>query len=155
MEIPLKLRLPLILKDIKRFSIVRFQDNNFSEPKPHWYVLIPVSKESAFLVAIITSQCDKQAAYYKRTQKTKAVDCLVRINNNDFSFLNRNSVIDCNKTELLSLNEIIHRADETIGFKVESESVPEYLRKEIVSSIVKSPLTPPFMHKMAKAANPV
>ena len=87
----------------------------------------------------------------------KAADCLVRINNDEFPFLkrNKNSAINCNDTEYLDIRELVHRIDETVGFKVESESVPAYLRKEIVSAIIKSPMTPRFMNEMAKAANPI
>jgi hypothetical protein len=155
LHIPLKLRLPQILEKIKSFTIVRFQDNNLKEPAPHWHVLIPVPGESSFLIAIITSQIDKKTTYYRRTKQPKAGDCLVRINNDEFSFLKRNSAINCNETDYVTISELVHRIDETVGFKVESERVPAYLRKDIVSAIMKSPITPPFMHKIAKAANPI
>jgi hypothetical protein len=159
LQIPLKLRLPLILKKIQSFSIVKFQDNNLINPSPHWYVLIPVPDKSSFLIAMITSKIDKLIAYYRRTKKPKAADSLVKISNDEFSFLKHQSVgrsvVNCNETECLDISELVHRIDETAGFKIEPEKVPEYLRKEIVSAILNSPMTSPFMHRIAKAANPM
>lgn len=155
MDLPLKLQLPYLLKNIDDFRVVRFQDNKLQEPGPHWYVAIPVSKTGFFLITIITSKGEKRAAYYNSKNQPKAVQCLVGINNDDFSFLNRGSVIDCNKTEYLDIGEIIHKVDETTGFKIQEEKIPAYLKKEIVSAIVKSPIVPRFIGDMAKAANPL
>jgi len=55
----------------------------------------------------------------------------------------------------LSIDEIVHKVDEEKGFKIEKENVPAYLKKEIVSAILKSPLVPLAWGKIAKAANPL
>lgn len=155
MNIPLKLQLPAILKGINDFRIVWFQDNKLENPGPHWYVVIPASDTSFFLVTIITSQYDSRAAYYKDTKQPKAIKCLVKINNDEFSFLSSDSFVNCNATEYLSVAEIIHRVDETIGFKIYNDKVPAYLKKETVSAIVQSPLISRFIGDIAKAANPL
>lgn len=155
MEIPLKIRLPLILKQLADFSVVHFQDNSLEEPKGHWYVLIPVPGEDAFIIVMITSKIDKRIKYYTRRKQPRAAGCLVRIGNDEFSFLDRNSAVECNRAEHVTIPELIHRIDEAVGFNVEAEKVPEYMKKEIVSAIIKSPIVPPVVGKMAKAANPI
>ena len=117
--------------------------------------MIPVPHTPSFLVVIITSKMTERVNYYKRTKQSKAADCLVKINNNDFGFLSLDSAVNCNSTENLNINEIIHRVDEIKGFTIEKEKVPAYLRKEIVSAIMKSPLIPPVVKKLAKVVNPL
>ena len=132
-----------------------FQDKTIQFPNPHWYVIVPTKEKSKFLVVIITSKIKERIDYYRKTKQQKAVGCLVAVNNNEFAFLKKNSAINCNATEYLSVDEIVHKVDEEKGFKVEKEKVPLYLKKEIVSAILKSPIVPPFMGKIAKEANPL
>ena len=104
---------------------------------------------------MITSEDINRKEYYKRTLQHKAIGSLVRVNNNDFSFLDRDSIVECNQVEYLSIQEITHRVEEEKGFKIEKEKVPAYLRKEVVSAINNSPIVKPFMKKLAIAANPI
>jgi len=118
-------------------------------------MMIPSKDGSFFLVAVITSQYDKRVAYYRNTKQPKAIKSLVKINNNEFSFLNKDSFINCNVTEYVSHSELIHRIDETAGFKLYDDTIPAYLRKDIVSAIVQSPLVSKFVGNIAKEANPL
>lgn len=104
---------------------------------------------------MITSQINKQIAFYQSTRKPKAADCLVRIDNNIFSRLNKPSIIECNKTEYLNIDEIVHKVEEAKGFVIYNETIPTYLRKEIVSAISSSPLISRFISDKAKVANPI
>jgi len=153
-NIPFKIQLAIRLGDITDFCIVRFQDKKLQNPDLHWYIFIPTGS-SHFLIAMITSQGVNRKEYYKRTLKPKAVGSLVRINNDDFSFLDRDSVVECNQVEYLSIQEITHRVEEEKGFRIEKDKIPAYLRKEVVSAINNSPLVKPFMKKLAIAANPI
>lgn len=153
-DIPLKIQLPIQLKDINDFCIVRFQDKTLQNPDVHWYVLIPAGS-SHFLIAMITSHGDKRAKYYRGTPQAKAISSLVKINNNDFGFLSRDSVVECNSTIYMDIQEIIHRIEEEKSFRIEKEQVPPYLKKEIVSAINNSPLVGPLIKKLAIAANPI
>lgn len=155
MDIPLKIRLPIQLKSLIGFRVIRFQDNKLTYPAPHWYILIRITGTDNFIIVIITSRRKKRIAYYKSTPKPKAAQCLVKISNDDFSFLSKDSAVNCNEAEYLSIKEIVHRIDESEGFKVEKEKVEAYLRKDIVSAIDKSPLVPPFIKNLAKASNPI
>ena len=155
MHFPLKLYVPLTLQSRTDFCLVHYQDDTLQFPSPHWYVFIPTKEDSKFLVIIITSQIEKRMNYYKNAKQLKATKCLVKISNNEFPFLNKLSAINCNETDLLSINEIVHKVDEEVGFKFEDEKIPAYLKKEIVSAILQSPLIPPLYKKYAKAANPI
>lgn len=155
MDLPFKVRLPIKLQEINDFCIVHFQDKKLPYPDLHWYVLIPAISLH-FIVVIITSQGQKRADYYRGTpQVEKAVNSLVKINNDEFSFLSKDSVIECNQAEYLDIQEIVHRTEEDKDFKIEQEKIPGYLKKEIVSAINNSPLVPPFIKKLAIAANPL
>jgi len=154
-DIPLKVKVSKQLQSISGFKLVRFQDKFLYNPDLHWYVLIRVPQEPCFLVVIITSEIDKRIAYYRNTKKQKAVQCLIKIDNNIFPFLTKPCVIECNKTEYLKIEEIIHKIDEEKGFTFRNESVPTYLRQEIVSAIIYSPLISRFIGNKARSANPV
>jgi hypothetical protein len=154
LDIPLKIRLPIELRSINDYRIAHFQDNNLQNPKPHWYVLIPITGTDEFLVIMITSKKRERIEYYKKTKQPKAACCLVSVSNDEFSFLNRDSAINCNDAEHLTIKDIVHRVDDNEGFKLEKENVPAYLRREIVSAIIKSPLQSKAIEQLAKASNP-
>ncbi|MFH1674264.1 MAG: hypothetical protein ABIF87_12675 [Pseudomonadota bacterium] len=156
-KIPFKIQLEIQLRGISGFSIAWFQDNTLQNPGPHWYILIRIRNTENFLVIMITSQLARRIKYYKNTDKPTAANCLVRVGNNEFPFLHKdkNSAINCNVTEYLSIKEMVHRIDEEQGFKAEKEKVPTYLKREIVSAINKSPLQSKMIKKLAKDSNPI
>jgi hypothetical protein len=153
-NIPFKIQLSVRLEQITDFCIVHFQDKKLQNPDVHWYVFIPTGS-SHFLIIMITSKGTKRKEYYRRTSKPKATGSLVKISNDEFSFLRKDSVVECNQTEYLSIQEIVHRVEEVKGFRIEEEPVPAYLKREIVSAINNSPIAKPFMKKLAIAANPI
>jgi hypothetical protein len=155
LDIPLKILIPIQLRSVTDFCIARFQDKTLQYPGPHWYIIIPTKENSKFLVIIITSKVEKRTAYYQKTRQSEAAECLVKISNNEFPFLDTDSVVNCNETTYLSVDELVHIVEEENGFKIEKENVPSYLKKEIVSAILKSPLISTFIGKLAKAANPL
>jgi len=155
LKIPLKITLPIQLKSLTGFRIALYQDNTLHHPGLHWYIMIRIKNDDSFITAMITSQKTRRRQYYRDSPQPKAAECLVEINNNDFVFLTKESAINCNEAKLFSIDELIPTIDETSGFKLEEERVEAYLRKEIVSAILKSPLTPPIVKRLAKEANPL
>jgi hypothetical protein len=156
MDVPLKIQIQVILNEIKEWSIIWFQDNSLQYPSPHWYIIVPTSDPSYFFLNMITSQREERFEYYRRTRQSKAAKCLVNVGNNEFPFLKPHitSVIDCNQSAHLSIEEIIHRVDEPTGFNYcKEEKVPSYLKKDIISSIVHSPLIRPAIQEIAKKTN--
>jgi hypothetical protein len=153
-DIPFKIQLSIKLGEITDFCIVQFQDKKLQYPDLHWYIFIPTGS-SHFIIAMITSQGVKRAEYYRRTHKPKALESLVKVSNNEFSFLKEDSVIECNSVEYLDILEIIHRVEEEKGFKIDIERVPAYLKKQVVSAINNSPIVKPLIKKLAIAANPI
>lgn len=156
-KIPFKIQLKFELSEIQGYRVAWFQDNTLQNPGPHWYVLIRIKNTDDFLVTIITSQIENRLNYYKNTNQSKAARCLVKISNNELSFLHKekNSAINCNETKLLSVTELVHLIDEEQGFNAEKEKVPTYLKKEIVSAINQSPLQPKKIRNLAKESNPI
>lgn len=101
-------------------------------------------------MCIITSQ-EKRVNFYRKTNK-KALKSLVKISNDTFAFLTKESVIDCNRMELLSKEELIKRIDPAgpCEIKTISEKFPSFLKQEIFSAIDQSPLISPDTKKKIK-----
>jgi hypothetical protein len=144
----------IILNSIDDFSILFFKDTtqDFNAP-PHFWVIFPVSPVLKFSISIITSQVEKRKSYYSRTN-TKALKALVEIGNDIFSFLDRGkkSIIDCNRMELLSKEELKRRIDPSgpCEIKTVNEKFPPFLKKNIFGAINQSPLIPPDIKKAIK-----
>ena len=142
----------IILNTINDFCILFFKDTKHDpEAPPHFWVIFPVNPVTRFSMTIITSQIEKREKYYQ--ENTKALKCLVKITNDIFDFLNREreSVIDCNKTELLSKEELIKRIDPMGPCEIKTiEKFPSFLKREIFSAIDQSPLIPPATKKIIK-----
>jgi hypothetical protein len=140
----------VILSSINDFCILFFKDTKHEpEAGPHFWVIFPVSPALRFSVSIVTSQIDKRKKYYQ--MNNKALKCLVKISNDIFAFLNKESVIDCNRMELLSKEELIKRVDPTGPCEIKTtERFPSFLRREIFSAIDQSPLISPDIKKIIK-----
>ena len=144
----------VILNSIDDFSILFFKDSTQDvNAPPHFWVIFPVSPVLRFSISIITSKVEKRKIYYSRTN-TKALKALVEIGNDIFSFLDRKieSVIDCNRMELLSKDELKKRIDPSgpCEIKTVNEKFPPFLKKNIFSEIDQSPLIPPDIKKAIK-----
>jgi hypothetical protein len=90
---------------------------------------------------------------YCRRTNIKAEKCLIQVSNDIFSFLDRKkkSVIDCNQAELLSKEELRRRIDSQIPFEIKERKIPSYLKKDVASGIIQSPLIPKSMKNLIKA----
>ena len=142
----------VILNTIDNFCILFFKDTR-QDPKapPHFYVIFPVNLALRFSVSIITSQIRKREEYYRKTN-TKALRSLVKMNNDIFDFLAKESIIDCNHMELLSKEELIKRIDPSVPcqIKIHSGEMPSFLKREIFSAIDQSPLLSTTTKKIIK-----
>jgi len=143
----------VLLNSIKDFCILHFKDiEHTKEAPPHFYVAFPIKDDLNLIICILTSQVESQKAYYKRTNP-KAVKSLIKVNRNIFSFLKTETIIDCNKAELLSKEELTKRIDIGHPYKIKERKVPLYLKGEIGSAIIQSPLIPPYIKKLIKCKN--
>jgi hypothetical protein len=142
----------IILSTINDFCILFFKDTNHdSEAPPHFWVIFPVNPATGFSISIITSQTDKRKRYYQGNNK--ALKCLVKISNDIFDFLNRGkkSLIDCNRMELLTKEELIKRIDPAGPCEIKTTGkFPSFLKKEIFSAIDQSPLLSRAKKKIVK-----
>jgi hypothetical protein len=143
----------LILDGISNFCILFFKDTKHDpEAPPHFWVIFPVNPITRFSMTIITSQIENRKKYYQ--ENSKALKCLVKITNDIFDFLDREreSVIDCNKTELLSKEELIKRIDPAGPCEIKTTGkFPPFLKREIFSAIDQSPLISPSIRKIIKS----
>jgi hypothetical protein len=137
----------VILRSINDWCVIHFKDNYHRLEAPsHWYFTIPINPGSLFTLCIITSQVQRRLHYYERIDP-KAAQSLVRLEANSFPFITKESLIDCNKAELLSIEELTKRIDHKIGLNLETQVIDTKLREKILKAILNSPLIPPAIKK--------
>jgi len=140
----------ILLQSINDFCILFFKDTTHNKnAPPHFYVAFPVKDGQYLVICILTSQVESQKNYYRRTNP-KAVRSLIQISRDDLSFLNKDTAIDCNRAEMLSREELKKRINSDPPLQLKERKIPSYLKKEICSGIVQSPLIPPYLKKLIK-----
>lgn len=147
MELPVNLQ----IDSIDSFCVCHFKHKKHSPSSPsHFYIIIPIKPSSDFIICIITSQIVKKKDFYDRPNQ-KALKSLVSINKNIFDFLSKESIIDCNQTELIPKSKFSRIIDDKYGFTIKERNIPEALRLEIVEAIKNSPLVTPNIKKLIDA----
>jgi hypothetical protein len=140
----------VVINTISDFCIFFFRDRNHQAgAPPHFHVVFPVNAEADLVVTIITSHVDEQRQYYRRSSKD-ACDALVPVNNDIFYFLNRESVADCNRTELMTKFELAKHVDQSKPYEIKLRDIPPFFKKDICAAIRKSPLVSPRLKKLIK-----
>jgi hypothetical protein len=135
------------LQSLQDWRVLRFKDVTHDRAAPpHWFLTIPLNPGSLFLLCIITSQVEKRAYYYQKINP-KAAQSLVRLEARGFPFLLKESLIDCNATELLSIEELEKRVNHERGLNIETQEIPSELKQRIKSAIINSPLVSPIIKK--------
>lgn len=142
----------IVIDSINDFCIFFFKDLNHNEnAPPHFHIVFPVYNETGLIVTIITKQIDKRKDYYLRGPKGEdAVKAFVYVDNNIFNFLNKPSIVDCNRAELLTKTELLKRIDFKQELNIKCREIPQFLKKEICAAIKISPLIPPNIKKIVK-----
>lgn len=109
--------------------------------KPHLYIIIPVEDEDYLTVSIITSKIEK---CYKRYQsELNRQHALVDLKKSDLSILNKDSLVNCNVTELYTKRELLDLVGDSYEQKLvlknsqEQEIVEKVLKAILISDIVK------------------
>lgn len=146
----MKLPPKLILEGIKDFAVLLYKDtqHDIAAP-PHFFLIFPITDDPFFAVAIITSQIERKESYYGQANP-KALASLVRIGSGTFPFLSRESVIECNQTEMLSVEELTRRIDPKYSLEVKAREIPLSLKKQVLQAITLSPLVPPYIKHLLK-----
>ena len=138
-----KVPVRVALLSIQDWCVLHFKDVTHDRAAPaHWFLTIPVNPGALFLLCIITSQVEKRVHYYHKINP-KAAQSVVRLEARRFSFLPKESLIDCNAAELLSIEELEKRVNRGKGLKIEAQQIPAELKKRIKSAIINSPLVSP------------
>ena len=148
MEIQFPLSTKIDTLKASGFSLIRFKHvKHVSSHDPHYFIVVPNSQASTHIViSVITSRIEKLNSYYMRTNKPQAVDSLVWINNQDFSFLNTDGcVINCNDTDLYTYKEFEGKIDnpEEFEIKARDEAFSPDLKQKIIAAIKNSPIVLP------------
>lgn len=139
------------LQSIQDWCVLHFKDATHDRAAPpYWFLTIPVNPGALFLLCIITSQVEKRAYYYQKINP-KAAQSLVRLEARRFPFLLKESLIDCNAIELLSIEELEKKVNRERGLNIEAQQIPSELKKRIKSAIINSPLVSPIIKKHLNA----
>jgi hypothetical protein len=142
-----KVSVRVVLQSIQDWCVLHFKDVTHDRAAPpHWFLTIPVNPGSLFLLCIITSQVEKRAYYYQKINP-KAAQSLVRLEARRFPFLPKESLINCNAAELLSIEELEKRVNHEKGLNIETQQIPSELKQRIKSAIINSPLVSPAIKK--------
>jgi len=146
-----KVPVRVALQSIQDWCVLYFKDVTHDRAAPpHWFLTIPVNPGALFLLCIITSQVEKRAYYYQKINP-KAAQSLVRLEARRFPFLLKESLIDCNAIELLSIEELEKKVNRERGLNIEAQQIPSELKKRIKSAIINSPLVSPIIKKHLNA----
>lgn len=142
-----KVPVRVALQSIQDWCVLHFKDVTHDRAAPpHWFLTIPINPGALFLLCIITSQVEKRLHYYQKINP-KAAQSLVRLEARRFSFLSKESLIDCNATELLSIEELEKRVNRERGLNIEPQQIPSELKKRIKTGLINSPLVSPAIKK--------
>ena len=98
---------------------------------------------------MVTSQVKNKAWYY-RTAHKGAETSLVSVNKDNFNFLSKDSIIDCNRPILEHKNKFDKIVDPDHKFEVVTRKVPDEIKEKIIKAIKDSPIVKPFIKKMIK-----
>jgi len=86
--------------------------------------------------------------HFYRTRNPRAASSLVKIDPTIFPFLSKDSVIDCNQTQLLSKNDLKKKVHRKYDFNIKSSDIPSALLSEIKNAIRNSPLVRDSIKKL-------
>ncbi|MBI3584763.1 MAG: hypothetical protein HY096_12580 [Nitrospinae bacterium] len=144
MELPPK----ILIDSINDWCICHYKDKTFNSDAPsHFYTVIPVENNKKLIKCIITSKIDKKKKYYNAS-RPEAVKSLIFINIDTFKFLTEESVIDCNRAELISKEDLAEEIDRSHGFKIISRDFPDNLKEKVIQAIKNSPLVRNHIKKL-------
>jgi len=111
---------------------------------PHYHISIPTVDGGFILLVMFTSQVEKKQEYYGITNQN-ALSSLVFANKDDFNFLSKDSVIDCNQP--------IYKTKEELSAIMKNLEYKEAnLTEEFVEEITKAIHSSPIVRRNVKKA---
>ena len=133
------------LSALKTPSVIRFKDSRLEKIVPkHFYIAIPISKETSLVLCMITSKVDKRFEYARRM---RSVDGLVRVSKQDISCLSVDSVVDCNQASLVSNKSGIRTWMNPGTLEIIGELTAD-MRGKVFAAIRKSPVVADAVKKL-------
>ena len=142
------INLDVILGTINEWFICLFKNSKHAKDSPpHFHIIIPIKEgnnkigkaEKSFIICYITSQIEKRENYYKNIFKNDGIKALIKINQKDFNFLTKDSVVECNKADLYSITELIDIIENPKDFIIKPEIINEDFKNQIINAIKISP----------------
>jgi hypothetical protein len=142
MDLPLN----LIAESIVESCVCLFRNINHTEAKfPHYHIVIPSRENNYLVLCYITKQVEKRIWYYRRFDKTEAINCLVKVDRSDFDFLTAESIVECNQAEITHKKAFASIIHPSYGCQVITRNIPTELDKKIRDAIQQSPVVKSFI----------
>lgn len=113
------------------------------EAPPHYHIALPINSNEYILLVMFTSQVDKIKKSLSSNEK--ALECLFELSPDDWSFLTKPTIINCNLPTYLTKEELCAQIDGKVD--IFNEIVPLSYLDEIKLRIKKSPLVKPAIKK--------
>ena len=111
--------------------------------KPHYHIAIKTNNNAYIVLVMFTSQIEKREKH--RATNADALSSLVYADRNDFDFLSKKSVIDCNNP-LYKTKEELHAIVEYL------QPIPTDISEDFKAKIINAIKTSPIVRRNIKNA---
>jgi len=117
-------------------------EHNEDDRKPHYHIAIKTNNNRYIVVVMFTSQIEKRETH--RAINPDALSSLIYADENDFNFLSKKSVIDCNNPLYKTKEELNAIVD---NLQPIPTNISEEFRDSIINAIKTSPIVRPNIKK--------
>ena len=120
-------------------------EHDEDDRKPHYHIAIKTNNNRYIVVVMFTSQIEKRETH--RAINPDALSSLIYADENDFNFLSKKSVIDCNNP--------LYKTKEELNAIVDNlQPIPTNISEEFRDSIINAIKTSPIVRPNIKKALP-
>jgi hypothetical protein len=121
---------------IKDWDILYFADNSKPSGKDtHYHIIIPAKQDKLLIICMITSQIENCRLFWEASGEDKN---FVDVNPKNLSCLDKDSIVLCPETELVTKKCLIERISSLNAKKTDGCIIAECLKKEILTCIQRS-----------------
>ena len=118
-------------------KIFYFKEKSHAEGSPpHYHIALPINDNEYILLVMFTSQVAKIKKFSSINEKQ--LELLYEVTPNEFSFLTRDSIIDCNDVKYWTKEELVNNVSGKMD--IFNENIPLEILDNIKTKIKKSPL---------------
>ncbi len=151
--IPLDLQVKAITPSTEK--VFYFKDKNHGENAPkHYYICLPTINNTYICLVMSSSQTKKTEKHYKEHSHSdyyfkRCEKSLVKLSvESRISFINKNSIIDCNRPKYGTLEQI--KNDINGNLQICTTNIPIKIYNELINAVMNSPRVKPHIKNNIK-----